>query len=212
MMFSSVESLYCRSTLFMKFEKYINHNTEDFILDSDFMNWVLHPNLETDQFWSEFLKKNPEKKVQIKEAVNYIKALRVVEPSVSTSELQNIYQNIESSNKHVWKIEWQLIKIAAVFLLLVSIGGLIYYFQEGKEPLPFKTVDNELFENGKVILPDGTVNEFNTEQTEIKQTSSGLLTINNDTVLFDKYEKTSRTPAMTEIIMPYGKHSRDNPC
>ena len=191
----------------MKSKQYINYTTEDFILDSEFMNWVLHPNMEKDRFWSEFLQKYPEKKEQVKEAVKYIKALLVVEPSVSMTALENIYQNIESSGKQKRISLWRLSKIAAIFLLLVSIGGLIYFLQDGEEALPFEAASSDQFEKGRVILPDGTVNEFNTEQTDIHQTASGALTINSDTVSLDNFKGTSQTTAMTQVIIPYGKHS-----
>ena len=191
----------------MKTEKYINYSTEDFVLDTDFMNWVLHPDVENDRFWAEFLQKNPHKRAQVKEAVAYIKALQVVEPSVSVAALEKIYQNIESSGKQKRISTWRLARIAAIFLLLISIGGIIYFIKDGEDSLPFETASREQFEKGRVILPDGTVNEFNTEETDIQQTASGALTINSDTVHLDKFKGTSQTPAMTQVIMPYGKHS-----
>jgi hypothetical protein len=41
---------------------------------------------------------------------------------------------------------------------------------------------SELLEKGRVILPDGTITEFESEQTQISQTAAGDLTINNDTL------------------------------
>ncbi|MDP3433965.1 MAG: hypothetical protein Q8T04_13510, partial [Bacteroidota bacterium] len=166
----------------MNYEKYKNYSTEEFILDEVFMQWVLHPNQENDIFWKEFLQNHPEKIQQVKEAVFMIKAIRAVEPSISRKQLDQVYENVHSVSKPTRKIGWMMTKIAAVFLLLVSIGGLLYYLQDTKNTFPVELATNELLEKGRVILPDGTVSEFESEHTQIKQTASGDLTINNDTV------------------------------
>ena len=63
---------------------------------------------------------------------------------------------------------------------------------------------NERTLKGKIILTNGETREFETEQTSIKQSSSGNLTINNDTITIQP-EKIIL--AMNQIIIPYGKRS-----
>jgi ferric-dicitrate binding protein FerR (iron transport regulator) len=192
---------------FMNYEKYIKYSTEEFILDDDFMKWVLHPTLETDRFWNDFLKDHPEKKQQVKEAVFMIKAIRAVEPAVSGQRLDQVYKNAQPSSTPVRKIGWMMAKIAAVFLLLVSIGGVWYYLQTDRESFPMELATAEQQEKGRVILPDGTVNEFETEKTQIRQTASGELTINSDTVSLGDIPVKAEKQAMAQVIIPYGKRS-----
>jgi ferric-dicitrate binding protein FerR (iron transport regulator) len=192
---------------FMNYEKYIKYSTEEFILDDDFMHWVLHPNQESDQDWDNFMKKHPEKKQQVKEAVFMIKAIRAVEPAISEQRLSRVYKNVQPASTPVRKIGWMAAKIAAVFLLLISIGGVWYYLQTEKESLPMELATAEQLEKGRVILPDGTVNEFETEQTQIRQTASGELTINNDTVSVTQASANSGKNTMAQVIIPYGKRS-----
>lgn len=191
----------------MNNEKYIKYSTEEFILDDDFMHWVLHPNQESDQDWDDFMKKHPEKKQQVKEAVFMIKAIRAVEPAISEQRLSRVYKNVQPASTPVRKIGWMAAKIAAVFLLLISIGGVWYYLQTEKESLPMELATAEQLEKGRVILPDGTVNEFETEQTQIRQTASGELTINNDTVSVTQASANSGKNTMAQVIIPYGKRS-----
>ncbi len=183
------------------------NSTQDFIFDTSFMNWVLHPGSEDDKYWLEFQKENPDKQEMVKEAVMYIKALQITEPQVSELALDKIYQKIESSNNLQKRRILLFKRVAAVVLLLLSVGAIIYYSQKGAEPLPFTAINPDKFENGKVILPDGTVNEFDTDEADIQQTKTGTLTINNDTVQLDNFKGTSNAPAMTQVIVPYGKHS-----
>jgi transmembrane sensor len=192
---------------FMSYEKYIKYSTEEFILDDDFMKWVVHPTPETDRYWNDFLKNHPEKKQQVKEAVFMIKAIRAVEPAFSQQRFHRVYENAQTASTPVRKIGWMVAKIAAVFLLLVSIGGVWYYLQTDRQSFPMELATTEQLEKGRVILPDGTVNEFETEQTQIRQTASGELTINSDTIAVNDISAKTEKQALTQVIIPYGKRS-----
>jgi transmembrane sensor len=188
-------------------EKYINYTTEEFILDDDFMKWVVHPTLDTDRYWNDFLKNHPEKEQQVKKAVYIIKAIRVDEPAVSSHTLNRIYKNVQVFSTPVRKMRWMAAKIAAVFIFLFALGGVWYYLQIDRQSFPMELATGERLEKGRVILPDGTVNEFETEQTQITQTAAGELTINSDTVAIDEGSAKSGKASMTQVIIPYGKRS-----
>lgn len=191
----------------MSYEKYIHYTTEEFVLDENFMQWVLHPNQERDLFWKEFLQSHPEKKQQIKEASILILSIRVVEPAISSERLEQIYQNARLTSKPVRKIGWMVAKIAAVFLLLISIGSVWYYIQTDRQSFPMELATAEQLEKGMVILPNGIVNEFETEQTKIRQTSSGEMTINSDTLSLVNVSGKAEKQALAQVIVPYGKQS-----
>lgn len=191
----------------MSYEKYIHYTTEEFVLDENFMQWVLHPNQEKDLFWKEFLQNHPEKKQQIKEASILILSIRVVEPAISSERLEQIYQNARLNSKPVRKIGWMVAKIAAVFLLLISIGSVWYYLQTDRQSFPMEMATTEQLEKGMVILPNGMVSEFETEQTKIRQTASGELTINSDTLSLENVSGKAEKQALAQVIVPYGKQS-----
>jgi transmembrane sensor len=192
----------------MNDEKYIAYTTEEFVLDDDFMRWVLHPDEESDRFWNEFLLQHPEKKEEIEEAVYIIRSIRAVEPVVPSRKLKYDYPIKQTAEKPIGKIGLRLIRIAAVFVLIVTLGGVFYYFQHYRERFSIELAQGEQTEKGKVILPDGTISEFETKETRIQQTASGELTINNDTVLVKEKEVKSGEPAMAQVIIPYGKRSQ----
>jgi len=97
----------------------------------------------------------------------------------------------------VRKIGWMVAKIAAVFLLLISIGGVWYYLQTNRQTFPVEIATAEQLEKGRGIVPDGTISEFETEQAKIQQTNFGRLTINNDTVNVNGSSIKSGQPANT---------------
>jgi transmembrane sensor len=191
----------------MNDKKYIAYTTEEFVLDDDFMHWVLHPDEESDRFWEEFLLRYPEKKEEVEEAAYIIRSIRAVEPLVPSRELKCDFSKKQVVQNPMGKIGRRLIRIAAVFVLIVTLGGVFYYFRYYREKFPIELVKGELTEKGKVILPDGTVSEFETKETRIQQTVMGELTINDDTVLLRGKEVESGEPAMAQVIIPYGKRS-----
>ena len=191
----------------MSYEKYIHYTTEEFVIDENFMQWVLHPNQEKDLFWKEFLQKHPEKKQHVKEASILILSIRVVEPAISSERLEQIYQNARLTSKPVRKIGWMVAKIAAVFLLLISIGSVWYYLQTDRQSFPMELATTEQLEKGMVILPNGMVNEFENKQTKIRQTASGEMTINSDTLSLVNVSGKTEKQALAQVIVPYGKQT-----
>jgi transmembrane sensor len=185
-------------------KKIINYNTiEDFILDKDFSAWVLHPDNEADLFWNSIISGYPEKERQIRDAIVIIRSLQPIDEEVSQQNLDAILARIKKSEKGL-KISWNSgLKYAATVAILIAVGGLAYYSVNTKDPFPMEMTGESVLK-GKVILADGSIKEFDTDQTTIKQAFSGTLTINADTIDVDSEQTTS---ALNQVIIPYGKRS-----
>ena len=177
--------------------------TEDFILDKEFTNWINHPDKQRDEFWNSFISAYPEKKEQIRDAALIIKSLQPIQPEVSQQKLHEIYQQISQTKRHRRVFSFTTLKYAAGILLITAIGSLIWHSTLQKNQFPI-AASTETLSKGKIILANGTTKEFDTEQTTIRQTTSGNLTINNDTIAVVLNEKSA---AMNQIIIPYGKRS-----
>lgn len=184
----------------METEKYYNYKTEDFILDKEFLDWVLNPDKEMDLYWESYIREHPEKKEQIADAILIIKSLQPVEPAIPQQKPINIL--IERNKTRFLNFA----KYAAGFALLITTGSLIWFSVQTKKDFPI-IAENNLSQKGKVILSNGVTREFNTAQTIIKQTDSKDLTINNDTIKITGNKEALTESAMNQIIIPYGKQS-----
>ncbi len=135
---------------------------EDFVLDSDFRNWILFPENSNKKFWTKYLKQNPSKYPDIIKAkkivLNLSRKSQVVSPERLASTWDNILdatvlqhledeqdnmvplnaestiKNFEPEYNRFLKIN-QFIKIAAVLVL----GGILAYLgsvaiNDGKVP------------------------------------------------------------------------------
>lgn len=185
-------------------ERFNNYQkAEDYILDKDFVHWVLHPSNETDSYWSEFIKEHPEKEDNIRDAITIIKAVQPTNVEISQEKIDEIFRRIKVSGEKS-KIKWiSYFKYAAAISVFVAIGSLIYTSIDNNTNFPLEIVDKTDLK-GKVILADGSTKEFDSEQTPIKQTTAGNLIINSDTIdVKDKQTSTS----LNSIIIPYGKRS-----
>ena len=182
---------------------YQKFSTEEFVLDKEFSVWVSSPDLEKDLFWEKFLADHPEKSVQIRDAALIIKSLQPIEPKVSEQQLNQILQKVKAQDSTKSWFGYRWVRFAAGIVLIISIGSLIWLSVRIKNQFPLESA-NEQVMKGKVIFANGATKEFDTEQTTIKQTTSGGLTINNDTIDDNSDKETS---AMNRIIIPYGKRS-----
>ena len=185
-------------------ERYLNYDsTEDFILDKDFYTWVLYPNEERNLYWNGFIEKYPQKINLVREAALIIKSFQPLEPEVPEHRLNLILQKILIAEQKILSNRYQGLKYAAVLAVLVAIASLIWLSvnKENKFPIEAGTMTGM---KGRIILANGSTREFDTEKTSIKQSSSGHLTINDDTLEI-KSDKTSS--AINKVIIPYGKRS-----
>lgn len=85
------------------FVDYREFSVEQFMEDSFFQEWVLWPDVDSDQFWINWLSQNPDKSEILSEAKNLLQELRIPEYSLSAKEieggLENIRKQIRSEKK-----------------------------------------------------------------------------------------------------------------
>lgn len=191
----------------MNYKNYVSFSAEDFILDERFNEWVLYPTGESNCFWKGFIQEYPEKEAHILEAIFIIKSLRMAEPTIPKHRLDQIYKVARSNAQTSHQPYFLTIKVAAILFFIVSLGFTVYILQNKPDNFNYDVAEIQDFEHGKIILPDGTVNEFNTEQTNIGQTPSGNLTINNDTLIIKKETQEVTKHSLAQVIIPYGKRS-----
>jgi len=188
-------------------KNYVDFGIEEFVLDEYFQQWVEHPDAEKDQFWADFQEQNPGKRAEIRGSILIVKAFKAEEPAVPEEALQAIFEKIHPVVRPGRTFRFSLPKVAATFLVLFSIAGLLYYFQGiGRLNLPASMTEN-VTGKGRIVFPDGSVREFDAERSTIQQTAAGSLKINEDTIEQHAAMAEAGKPALTQVIIPYGKRS-----
>ena len=147
--------------------------TERFLMDDTFLDWVKYPTPEKDLYWKKFFDENPTQEIWAKEA------RRIIEMTLATDQpAEEIYstikqrllkqiENIEpiapTSIKALWRIQW--IQVAASIILVLGLAFLYYQLvivsqvyennvAEVQHRNEWKEVVNSTFKPQLVVLPD----------------------------------------------------------
>ncbi|WPR77482.1 FecR family protein [Algoriphagus sp. NG3] len=168
-----------------------NFSVEDFVLDSEFREWILSPNNKRNLQWEEYIIKNPKSISDIETARSIvlnmpsqeyiIDALKVdrlwdkidqkLDQGEQEPEVKNLPMSPEatikrfalSQEKGRRKINFQVVKVAALLLLAFALG-VMYYTLPEREMAPeinWLTFSTKPGVKSAVTLSDGTVVKLN---------------------------------------------------
>ena len=144
---------------------------EDFLEDDRFLNWAKKPTPESDQFWSKWSDEFPEKRELFEQACMLAGSVQFHTVPMSEERLNRVFNKIErgeysSSLKQVTPRKVSLhqhwSKVAAVLLLLVTVGSMVWYFNFKADGLLVQqqaemlTIFTKYGEKQTITLPDGT--------------------------------------------------------
>ena len=153
-----------------KQEKYKKFSVSDFLYDEYFQDWVMRPDPETDRFWEQWLKQNPEKEAIVAVARNMLSSLdfKVNRPAPGRAEqsLEKTLTVIDAlKSKPAKGLVASISKIgrfAALFILVIGAGVLVYL------KTPVKGLNEVSTAYGKIdtlLLPDQSLVVLNAHST-----------------------------------------------
>lgn len=141
------------------FNDYREFSVEQFMEDSFFQEWVFMPDVDSDQFWINWLSQNQDKSEILSEAKNLLQELRIPEYFLSNQEIEGGLETIRKEIKSEKKLAvvpvkkrsiWKLFLVGGVAAGLV-LGILLNLNWENKVEL--KTAFGETL---PYTLPDGS--------------------------------------------------------
>ncbi len=142
---------------------------EDFMMDLDFREWVLHPTPEADQFWNAWIKSNPDRVEELNAARALVSKLAFAEESVTEESYNKVLQRTLAGQKSKYAdsapvmrtigLQW-IGRVAAVLILGVFMY-LFYTANHTPKTTPVahrQTVvkENSSGRKSQIYLPDGT--------------------------------------------------------
>ena len=146
---------------------YKHFTATDFAAEPAFIQWVLHPDAESTEFWEEWLRTHPEKYETLQSARQLVRSLSQDEDEVQEWELDEIWQHLTiARKKHQIKENIgskiipsgflksrQTLAVAAIgLLLLISIP--VFFYVNYSSPIEYAT---DYGEKRTLKLPDGSV-------------------------------------------------------
>lgn len=134
---------------------YTEYSVEDFLMDSAFQEWVIHPTPERNAFWENYVLTHPQQADTIQKARLLILSMDFRKTPAHDIPKQRLFERIQSSVARTHRapsVFRSYYKIAAVFLgIMLSLCVLYFMLTPGYER--YNTAFGSMQE---VTLPDGS--------------------------------------------------------
>lgn len=182
---------------------YKDWKVEDFVTDSDFIQWITFPDDSRNKYWKELTNQNPELIPFINEAREIVQSLQAVESIIPDERVDELWKRINSpyTNKRRTLLPWM--RWAAVLIILLGIAALMpKFFQTNEYSFAVVSIpENE----AKIVLSDGTEKIIRHNESYIEVISSGKVVVDKDTLINEVGKKENER--LVEVVMPYGKQT-----
>lgn len=158
----------------MPYEEYSVH---DFLKDDFFIQWVLHPDSETNHFWQNWLSTHPEKKPVLQSAKMFIEYLEYKDKfEISNAKYTHLFEQIvryKQQQDVLQQDRWQtkpgtIWWSVAAILFLVFLSTTILNFnterkvsEQAPPPIQFLVKDTPLGSKYSFMLPDSSIIKLN---------------------------------------------------
>lgn len=135
-------------------KKYAAYLIEDFLIDDDFVNWVLFPDIDSNRYWENVMTTNPKVVPLIEQARDILLRIQIKPHSKMPAGMKaDLMANIKQYTRHtevlLTKNRFANYKLAAWTVaasLLISIGAFLY-FQFGEQQQDMYLITENVKEN-----------------------------------------------------------------
>lgn len=188
---------------------------EDFLTNEYFVQWALHPNKESDRFWTSWMAKNPNKILLLKRAKEILQSFKPVEHQMDEAAHEKILDNILLYNQQVTRKTTNFIRIenfrvpsvAAVWLMILGLtAGFLYWLLPHPDDtvvIPHQEWVSKSTSSGAKLtfkLPDGSLVRLNANSsiTYPKIFSDSLREVSVEGQVFFEVEKQPSAPFLVQ--------------
>lgn len=184
----------------------------DFLKDKQFIRWQLTPDEELEAHWEGFIKQNPELKIALQQAIDYLKTTGLNKSTLNEDErirlLNEIQSTVERSLKRIKSrrlIQLSVASCAAITLLIIGLNHFVFQekgtlFSPEQELIVGSLLNNE---DIQLITDEKSLSFQNDVQMEFDESGKAKITQGNNG------GKTAELTGSKQntLIVPYGKRS-----
>lgn len=190
------------------------------LLDNDlFLQWVLHPTDETNEYWNTIMQQDPDKKEAVQKLKTIIHNLKIVEEPLIEDTKNKLWQDIESAINKKQNKKTKLIKLsryaAAVLILLITTFSIYIIHIKPDKSSPVmdigdlattQTIEQTESENVIILLANHEKVEIEDENAELIYDADGKINVNSKSIQNQDISNSSST-SFNQLLVPYGKTS-----
>jgi transmembrane sensor len=114
-------------------DKYGDYQTEDFLRDESFINWVLNPEDENNRSWAAWVKSNPHKEETVQKAIDIISSFDFKQTPIADTFYTDLKQSIDQTigyKKQPVSLFPKWLSVAAIVTGILAGGTAVYYFMK----------------------------------------------------------------------------------
>lgn len=177
----------------------------DFLSDDLFLLWQINPTHELNEYWEDFIRKNPQSAYHLEEAIKELDHIRSKSHSLSEAQLY-VKEKIEQrllSYKNRRKIAYYFSAAAAVILLLII--STMFFINQNEDQTEEVLIVGNIVENNEIQLLSGgeVVNVNNNSLLNMSETGTSLIIQDS----LSQKEIKLKEHITNKLIIPYGKRS-----
>lgn len=192
----------------MNMKNFSNYSSTDFLKEDSFIRWIMKSDKCAVEFWDRYISENPKRKDEIDEAIEIFNHFSFVQEGLTVEEIFTLWHNIKHHSEYKKSLIFNVLKYAAIFILVFTTGVFSLYFYNKLNTNEFIIAENNpvSINEAQLILSDGKIVPLYHKDSEIKYDTSGeKVIINNDTIA---QGQTQQKPVLNRVIIPYGKSSQ----
>jgi transmembrane sensor len=196
-------------------KKYLTYSLEELLDDADFVAYLLHGIRKNE--WELLFQSSPELKRKALHAKKIVETLRDSHEELSEKEVLTLWHNIDRYDnlmlkKRKTRVLYAIMRYAAVFLLLVSVGTVAWlYLSKDKTDQGYQfseTFTPPTDGDARLILHNGEEIALQRENSLVEVNPSGEIVINQEQIIDSRQASTGKSATMNEVVVPYGKKSQ----
>lgn len=186
----------------------------NYILQPEFIEWVIRPTQESDLYWENYTVENPSEKNRINQSKSFIKDLIPNEKELSDEEILSLWEKIEVSATSKKRSLIKIIRYAAAASILLALGLSVWLLFDQK---PEKTNGinyhalagkNKAGSEIKLIMSDHSEKLFASSQVALKYNKEGKLDANSEKLISEAATNQGiNIGATNQLVVPFGKKS-----
>lgn len=187
--------------------------TDQFLDDPLFVNWIFNSNPELDNYWNNFLEKNPGLSVELVAIKSKCNQIKFKNKSLSVQEKQELAISIyRKLLKEKQKVDFSrklksTLKYAAFAILFFSLGGIAVYLNTNKNKLEEYVSEIEspnTVQSPTLIFPEGKSVQINKGESTLDYRNSGEIVLNKDSIITINNELSE----IGQLVIPHGSSSK----
>ena len=186
---------------------------EELLDDREFISWAIHGTHQKE--WELLFNENSGLRNKALKAKKIIHLLKDTGNDLTEENILELWQHIEQFDNRQHPVRkyvklTTVLRIAAVFILLVALGITVYVLMPGRKTgYEFAAAQSENTSNeARLILSSGDEINLKKDNSSIALSADEQIRINNDSLIDLRQKEKTGSDKMNEVIVPYGKKSQ----